>query len=89
MPMKTERITILATPDFKLFLGSEAKKQGVSVSELVRSRCAGEQANKDDELLLQSLIEQVNESTKRAESSLRNGLEVAGQVLQELREARG
>jgi hypothetical protein len=29
MPMKTERITILATPDFKLFLGSEAKKQKV------------------------------------------------------------
>ena len=39
MAAKTERITILGTPDFKAFLAREAKKEGVSLSQLVRQRC--------------------------------------------------
>ena len=35
--VKTERITILGSPDFKAFLSREAKKEGVSLSQLVRT----------------------------------------------------
>ncbi len=88
MVAKTERITILGTPDFKDFLGKEAEKEGVSVSELVRSRCANTPANMDDIVLLQSLIKEVNTSTRRAEKSLQKGLNTANDVLKEIREAR-
>ncbi|MBM9518377.1 hypothetical protein JWG39_00935 [Desulforhopalus vacuolatus] len=39
MATHTERITILAPPDFKAFLMEEAEQEGVSMSELVRQRC--------------------------------------------------
>ena len=39
LSMKTERVTLLTTPQFKAFLGVEAAREGVSVAELVRSRC--------------------------------------------------
>ena len=39
MTTQTERTTILSTPEFKAWLVDEAKKEGVSVSELVRQRC--------------------------------------------------
>ena len=51
--MKTERITVLGSTEFKAFLSSEAEKAGLSVSELVRQRC--EQKPGEDELLLASL----------------------------------
>jgi len=38
MAVKSARITILGTPDFKAFLTREAKKEGVSLSKLVRQR---------------------------------------------------
>ncbi len=34
MAVKSARITILGTPDFKAFLTREAKKEGVSLSKL-------------------------------------------------------
>ena len=36
---QTERITFLATKEFKKWLESEAKKSGMSISELIRFRC--------------------------------------------------
>jgi len=36
---KTERITILGTPEFKNSLTREAQKEGISLSQLVRQRC--------------------------------------------------
>jgi hypothetical protein len=36
--MKTERVTLLTSPDFKAFLSAEARREGVSVAELVRTR---------------------------------------------------
>jgi hypothetical protein len=35
--MKTERVTLLTTKEFKLFLSKEARRQGVSVAEVIRS----------------------------------------------------
>ena len=48
--MKTERVTLLASPKFKAFLTTEARREGVSVGELVRSRCQPKAG--DEEVLL-------------------------------------
>ena len=84
MGVKTERITILGTPDFKAFLASEAKAAGVSISQLVRNRCERKSDDADEALLLE-LVAQVRTSSERAEESLNKGVETAERVLQELR----
>ncbi len=89
MSTRTERITLLATPDFKAFLNTEASKEGVSVSELIRVRCMKKPVNKRDEQILLALVEQVNASTQKAQKSLDMGLQDAHKVLQELKETRG
>ena len=84
--VKTERITILGTPDFKKFLTLEAKKEGVSLSQLVRQRCEKKPISKDEELLA-ALMKEVGEATVRARSSLEKGLNDAEKVLAEIRRA--
>ncbi|HIP82378.1 MAG TPA: hypothetical protein EYH19_02195 [Desulfocapsa sulfexigens] len=84
--VKTERITILGTPDFKKFLTREAKKEGVSLSQLVRQRCEKKPISKDEELLA-ALMKEVGEATVRARSSLEKGLNDAEKVLAEIRRA--
>jgi flagellar hook-basal body complex protein FliE len=88
MSVKTERITLLATPDFKAFLNTEASREGISVSELIRVRCTNKPVNNKDEQLLRALVDQVNDSTKKAQKSLAKGLQDAKQVLQELKQVR-
>lgn len=85
MTAKTERITILGTPDFKKFLMREAKKEGVSLSMLVRRRCEQQQVNEEEQLLLELLAE-LRTATKRAEQSLDRGIESMQQTLAEIRE---
>ena len=87
MSVKTERITILGTPDFKAFLIREAKKEGVSLSQLVRQRCEKKPVNSEDEELLAALVKEVGEAMARANASLENGLADAEQVLAEIRRA--
>lgn len=70
--MKTERITVLASKEFKAFLKSQAEAEGVSVSDLVRSRC--ERQLSPDEQLLATLSRQLNEATERAHAALDAGL---------------
>jgi hypothetical protein len=53
MTVKTERITIFGTPDFKDFLTQEAKKEGVSLSQLVRQRCEKKPTSNENELTSQ------------------------------------
>ena len=84
MPVKTERITVLGTPEFKAFLASEAKRQGISISEFVRRRCLGQPANEEEELLFK-LVEEVRVATKRAKASLERGIRDAEHVIKELR----
>ncbi len=71
---KTERITILGTPEFKAFLALEAEKSNVSVSELVRNRC--EQATMDSEDLetLAALSRELTHAVAEARQSLKAGL---------------
>jgi len=85
--VKTERITILGTPDFKNFLTREAKEEGVSLSELVRQRCEKKPTNNEDEELLAALMEEVRAATVRAKISLEKGLDDAEKVLAEIRRA--
>lgn len=85
--VKTERITILGTPDFKNFLTREAKKEGVSLSELVRQRCEKKPTSNEDEELLAALVEEVSAATVRAKVSLEKGLDDAEKVLAEMRRA--
>lgn len=88
MAVKTERVTILTTADFKDYLSGEANKEGVSVSELIRVRCLVKPVATGDEQLLRSLVDQVNESTQRAKESLDKGLEDARNTLEVLKQAR-
>lgn len=82
--VKTKRITILGTPEFKDFLTREAKQEGVSLSQLVRQRCEKKPQNKDEELLA-ALIKEVGAATAKAQLSLEKGLADAEKVLAELR----
>ena len=82
--VKTERITVLGTPDFKAFLENEAKKEGVSLSQLVRQRCQQEPASEDEALLL-ALVAEVKASTREAKRSLQKGITDAERALKELR----
>jgi uncharacterized protein (DUF1778 family) len=84
MSVKSERITILGSPDFKAFLGVEAKREGVSISELVRRRCQAIPPS-DDEVILKELIKLASEATKRASKSLDKGVKDAEHILAELR----
>ena len=87
MAVKSERITILGTPDFKDFLTREAKKEGVSLSQLVRQRCEKKPTSNEDEELLAVLVKEVREATAKAKVSLEKGLSDAEQVLAEIRRA--
>jgi hypothetical protein len=82
--VKTERITILGSPDFKAFLSREAKKEGVSLSQLVRQRCENKPTNQDEELLA-ALVKELSAATAKAKSSLEKGLADAERVLSEIR----
>ncbi|PHV11920.1 hypothetical protein [Chitinimonas sp. BJB300] len=81
--MKTERITLLGSPKFKAFLASEAKRENVSVSELVRRRC--ERQPSEEELAVKALADELRKAAIEARESLEAGLAEADAVLSELR----
>lgn len=84
--MKTQRVVLLTTPEFKKFLTREASKEGVSVAELVRSRC--EHRPRADETELVELAAELRTAVARARSALNAGLSEAQAALSELRRAR-
>ena len=88
MSAKSERITILGTPEFKSWLTAEAANEGVSVSELVRRRVSGDASDLADAQLLGELIRTLGERTRAADAALDRGIARAESVLAELREAR-
>ena len=85
--MKTERLTLLTTPEFKAFLAAEAARGGISVAELVRSRC--EQRPDAEEAALGLLAGELRKAVREAQASIKSGLAEASSVLTELRERRG
>ena len=84
--MKTERVTLLTTPEFKAYLTAAARCEGVSVAELVRARC--ERRESPDEMALRALAKELSRSVAQAQVALRGGLDEANAVLMALREAR-
>ncbi len=88
MGVKSERITILASTEFKTFLQGEALNAGISVSELIRERCMKPATTTKDEEILKALVEQVNISTAKAKNSLSKGLRDANKVLNQLKASR-
>ncbi len=88
MTAKTSRVTILTTPDFKNYLGVQAKKIGVSVSELIRMRCIENNEPSSDEILLQELIAQSKQAISKANSSLDKGLNDISETLAYLKAQR-
>jgi len=84
--VKSERITILGSPDFKSFLAAEAAKEGVSVSELVRNRCERPATTNDntEEVLLAELTKELRAATKRAGKALDRGMKKANAVLKRM-----
>jgi hypothetical protein len=84
--MKTARVQVLTTPAFRDWLRREAKKDGVSVAELVRTRC--ERRSSEEEQALAELAAQMRKDVRRAQTSLRSGLAEAAAVLEEMRTQR-
>ena len=81
--MKTERVTILTSPAFKTFLSDEAKREKVSVAELIRTRC--EHGPTKDTTLLSELTRALRRSIHEAQHALQGGLLEVHTVLTELR----
>ncbi len=84
--VKTERVTLLTTPDFKAFLNAEAQREGVSVAELVRTRC--ERRPSEEETVVAGLTAELHKAVGEAKKALRSGLDDAQAVLAELRAKR-
>jgi hypothetical protein len=84
--MKTARLTLLTTPDFKASLERQAAREGVSVAELVRSRC--EQRPSDEDGALVALTAELRKAVREARAALREGLAEASETLSALRAAR-
>jgi hypothetical protein len=85
--MKTERVTLLTSPEFKNFLTKEARREGVSVAELVRSRCEGRQGA--DQAMLETLTTELRGAVKEAKTALKRGLDEANAVMADLRATQG
>ena len=84
--MKTERVTLLTSPEFKAFLGAEAQREGVSVGELVRRRCEGRPSA--DETALAALTTELRAAVREAKKSLGGALDEAHAILGTLQAGR-
>ena len=83
--MKTERLVLLTTPAFKAYVGKEAKREGISVAELVRRRVQPA-ANEDDTLV--ELTTQLRSAVEQAQISAEQSLAEVETILLELRQKR-
>jgi len=99
--MKTARLQVLTTPAFRNRLRKEAKKAGISVAELVRTRCEGapsaaasrdasdsNRKSREEEQVVAELAAQLRKEVRKAQSSLRSSLAEANAMLEELRTQR-
>ena len=87
--MKSERITFLATPEFKANLTQLAVRENTSVGEVIRGRLERAQNRPDasEESELRALVADLRAATAQAQISLSEGLAEAEQTLRELRKS--
>ena len=88
MTIKTERITILGSREFKAFLTDEAARERISVSELVRRRCEQRPPDEANEKVFAELVAELRTSVAEAKQNLDKGIHDAETVLKELRAQR-
>jgi hypothetical protein len=101
MAMKTARLQVLTTPAFRDRLRRDAKKAGISVAELVRTRCEGaplagaprdgassNRKAREEEQVVAELAAQLRKEVRKAQSSLRSSLAEANAMLEELKTQR-
>ncbi|MGI9168848.1 MAG: hypothetical protein ACR2FH_01550 [Caulobacteraceae bacterium] len=81
--MKTAPVTVLTSPDFKAFLGAEARREGDSVAELIRARC--ERRPSEEEADFAALTAQLRDAVIQAKAALSEGLGEARAALAEFR----
>ena len=89
--MKTERVTFLASPDFKRYLSTQASNDGISVGELIRGRCQAQRKNahaRSQERELSALTAELRRSMAEAHDSLKEGLQAAAKAMSSIRNAR-
>lgn len=84
--MKTERLVLLTTPAFKTYVGKEAKREGISVAELVRRRV--QPAANEDQAALVELTTQLRSAVEQAQKSADQSLAEVEAILLELRQKR-
>jgi len=82
--MKTERLVLLTTPAFKAYVGKEAKREGVSVAELVRRRV--QPSANEDEATLVELTTQLRAAVEQAQESAEQSLAEVEAILLGLRQ---
>ena len=88
--MKSERITFLATPEFKANLMQLAQRQNTSAGELIRGRFEHPLGRADiEQTELRALVADLRAATAEVQISLREGLSEAEQTLRALREVAG
>ena len=87
----SERVTFLSTPEFKTLLNSRALEQQISVAELIRRQFQYEtdgttderMDEREEEIILSNLIQQVRTMSIKAEKSLDKGLRAIESAMQE------
>jgi hypothetical protein len=84
--MKTARLQVLTTPAFRDWLRKEAGKAGVSVGELVRSRC--EQRVGNEEVALAELTALLRKEVTATRAAVRRNLDETRAILSDLRARR-
>lgn len=81
--MKTERLVLLTTPAFKAYVGKEARREGISVAELVRRRV--QPAANEEEAVLAELTAHLRIAVEQAQQSADQALAEVEAILAELR----
>jgi hypothetical protein len=84
--MKTARLQVLTTPAFRDWLRKEARQAGVSVGELVRTRC--EQRVGDEEAALAELTALLRKEVIATRVAVRRNLDETNAILRDLRAGR-
>jgi len=84
--MKTARLQVLTTPAFRDWLRKEARKAGISVGELVRTRC--EQRVSDEEAALVEMTALLRKEVTATRSAVRRNLDETRAILRDLRARR-
>lgn len=77
---------LLTSPAFKAYVGREARREGVSVAELVRRRV--QPAASENEAALVELTTQLRSAVEQAQNSAEQCLAEVEKILRELRQKR-